>query len=126
MDKTDYHYLIFPDFCNGAGYFLNYPAIKKLSNQIKSTQLIDKLDDVYLGMLAFSAGVKLVEDDRFDKGWLRSVRCDIYNVHKPDGVSENFLEYVEKTCVKEKNLYFERSLEYGSFSMNKLTKSNEE
>ena len=78
VSLEEYNRTTYPDFCPGFGYVLSSDVVDLF---VKLFDIVPKfrMDDVYVGMLADKAGVKIVHNDGFVVGPERVTQCLLHN-----------------------------------------------
>ena len=63
VNVKEYNQLIYPNYCAGGAFIFDYKAIKSIVPYIFQKQF--KIDDVYIGMLAYNAKLQVTHDSYF-------------------------------------------------------------
>ena len=74
VSMDDYNGSVYPPYCSGGGYILSQDVIRKILPFIKQHPY--KLDDVYIGMLVYNAGVNVKHYQGFN---LVAEKCEYDN-----------------------------------------------
>ena len=74
VSMDDYNGLVYPPYCSGGAYILSQDVIRKILPFIKQHPY--KLDDVYIGMLVYNAGVNVEHYQGFN---LVAEKCEYDN-----------------------------------------------
>ena len=127
VSNQTYPFNYYPPYANGIGYILNLSAVNKMvqSHALSKTQFLLKLDDVYFGMLAFTAQIPVTEDENFSTGMIEITDftkdvlekqdnadlniCQKYNLHMPalidkvieEGNIYQFYEMLQKKVIEK-------------------------